>query len=262
MPALHRVFAVFYKYLLTYRRNFDPVLASVYMPVLDLILWGLTVRWFNSTSVPGADYYKLILTALVFWHIIDRLNTGISLNFLEEIWSTHLAGFFSTPLRISEWMLGTLLLGLCTTGLTLGVASLAAWLLYQVNIFALGFYILPFLLVLIIFGWSLGFLITGIIAGFGTRIQSLAWYIAFLAAPFSAIYYPVDMLPGWAQAVSSFLPSSYVFEGMREVLQSGNFRQDLFCRAILLALTLLAAAGCFFVRMFEKRRRLGLSSFN
>ena len=262
MIKFNRVYAVFYKYMIAYRKNLDPLLASIYMPVLDLILWGITAKWLTENSPAGAGFYKVILTALVLWHIIDRLISSISLNFLEEIWSTHLASMFATPLKIYEWIIGVLMLGAISCMLTLIIGATAAFLFYQVNIFNLGWKMLPFLLTMILFGWSLGFLVTGIVAGFGTRLQSFAWYIAFLVSPFSAIYYPVDVLPAWAQAISSAMPSAYVFEGLREVLLKGTFNLPYFLSALSLDIIYLGLSMFFFIKMFEKRRVMGLSSFS
>ncbi len=58
-------------------------------------------------------------------------------------------------------------------------------------------------------------IVTAMILRFGLAAENLAWFIVFLLAPVSAVYYPVSILPGWLQVVAHLLPSSYVFEGMR-----------------------------------------------
>ncbi len=40
----------------------------------------------------------------------------------------------------------------------------------------------------------------------------------FGLTPFSAVFYPVSVLPAWVRPVSLALPSTHVFEGMRAVL--------------------------------------------
>ena len=62
----------------------------------------------------------------------------------------------------------------------------------------------------------------------------------WIFAPFSAIYYPVSSLPHWAQSVAHLLPTSYVFEGMREVIKTGHFDTHGFIVGLLLNLLYLA----------------------
>ena len=39
--------------------------------------------------------------------------------------------------------------------------------------------------------------------------------------PNGAVFYPVSVLPAWLQKIAYLLPSTYVFEGMRQVLATG-----------------------------------------
>jgi ABC-2 type transport system permease protein len=61
-------------------------------------------------------------------------------------------------------------------------------------------------------------IVLGIILRFGPGADILAWGLAVLMMPISAVFYPVDVLPQWAQVIARGLPTSYVFEGMRAVL--------------------------------------------
>ena len=70
-------------------------------------------------------------------------------------------------------------------------------------------------------GWCIGFFIPSLILRFGNKVQTLAWSFTGLLSPFSAIYYPLDVLPRWAQIVSKFIPMSYIFEEGRNLLYNG-----------------------------------------
>jgi ABC-2 type transport system permease protein len=114
-----------------------------------------------------------------------------------------------------------MIVGFVKAMLGLAFGSLVALVLYETTAFKLGFAFIPFMFSLIITGWWWGFMANGLILRWGTKIQSVAWALLFVISPFSAIYYPVDILPGWAQAIAGIIPTSYIFEGMREVLASG-----------------------------------------
>ena len=90
-------------------------------------------------------------------------------------------------------------------------------------------------------------------------MEAFAWMIAFIFAPFSAVFYPVDILPAWAQRISWCLPTTYIFEGMRTILSSGTFPAWYFLLSIVLNLVYLFLAYTLFQFMFEKSRAKGLA---
>jgi ABC-2 type transport system permease protein len=87
--------------------------------------------------------------------------------------------------------------------------------------------------------------------------ESLAWTVIFALAPLSCVYYPVSTLPGWLQPFAWALPSTYVFEGMRDVLFSGDFRLDYFVTALALDLVMIALGAFIFFLAFRDARRRG-----
>ena len=87
----------------------------------------------------------------------------------------------------------------------------------------------------------------------------LAWMVAFIFAPFSAVFYPLHVLPQWAQGIAWCLPTTYVFEGMRSILSSGYFPVHYFWISLLLDAVYLAIALAVFRFAFEKTRAKGLA---
>jgi ABC-2 type transport system permease protein len=82
----------------------------------------------------------------------------------------------------------------------------------------MGAWLLPFVLNLVISGWIIGVLTTSLIMRFGQEAEILAWSLVFLFQPISCVFYPLEVLPTWLQAVAWINPAAHVFEGMREVL--------------------------------------------
>jgi len=259
MIALYRVEAIVLRHLYLFKRSYDRLADSIYWPVMDLILWGLTIRWISETQGLLSNVLLVMLTAIVFWQIVWRANYEISVNLLEEFWCKNLVNLFATPLKVIEWVCGVMIVGAMKTVLTVIVGLIASWLLYSLNIFSVGYMIIPYMVSLIIFGWSLGFFASALIVYFGPRIQTLAWAMGFILAPFSAVYYPLDVLPGWAQTVGHCLPTTYVFEGMRLILSEQRMPLENLFLAACLNVIYLAAALWFFLFMFEKARDKGLA---
>jgi ABC-2 type transport system permease protein len=129
-------------------------------------------------------------------------------------------------------------------------AALLAIPLYHFSIFGLGLPLLGFFANLLVMGWSIGLLVAGMVLRYGLGAESLAWVSIFAIAPLSGIYYPVSTLPEWLQPVSWLLPSSHVFEGMRQLMFGQVMRTDLMWQAIGLNLVYLAAGTGFFCWRF------------
>jgi ABC-2 type transport system permease protein len=256
--SLSRVKGVFLRYFYNAIKGLHHLSDLFYWPLVDILLWGLTSLWIQRSNVV-ANLPLVLMTALIFWQVAWRGSVDISVNLLHEFWHRNLVNLFSTPLKISEWAFGVLLLSLCKLLVTIAFGALVVYLLYALNVFTLGWAFLPFAAMLLIFGWTIGFLSSGIIIYWGHQVEVLAWMIAFIFAPFSAVFYPVDILPLWAQKIAWALPTTYIFEGMREILRGGPFNLPYFLISFLLNILYLGASLFFFKWMFEKSRVKGLA---
>jgi ABC-2 type transport system permease protein len=164
---------------------------------------------------------------------------------------------FVTPLKISEFLFSTVLLGFIRIVLVGVVMSGLAYLLYAFNIFAFGFYIIPFVLELLLFGWILGIFTTAIIMRYGTSAQVLAFGFIVLIQPFSAVFYPVSALPQFVQFIAYIFPSTYVFEGMRAIISSGTIPWFQLLMATLVNIIYLISVLFLFKFMFAKVKEKG-----
>jgi ABC-2 type transport system permease protein len=66
------------RHLYMFPRTLERWSESIYWPVLDLVLWGLTTRWVE-TARGGVSHLALaVLTAVVFWQVVWRAKYEIS----------------------------------------------------------------------------------------------------------------------------------------------------------------------------------------
>lgn len=255
---LKRIKGVFLRYYYNAVKGPHQISDMLYWPFVDILLWGLTSLWIQKqNSVPGLPL--VLMTGLIFWQIAWRGSIDISFNLLQEFWHRNLVNMFSTPLKISEWITGVLLLSLCKLAITISFGSLIVYVLYSLNVFTIGWAFIPFAILLFIFGWTLGFVASGIIIYKGHQVEMFAWMIAFIFAPFSGVFYPVETLPIWAQHISWALPTTYVFQGMREILNNQPFPIYYALASLALNAIYLALALLFFHYMFRKSLNKGLA---
>jgi ABC-2 type transport system permease protein len=245
-----------YAYLL--RGSWPRVLELAYWPVVQMILWGFITQFFLTNSAWVAQASGVLLAAVLLWDVLFRAQLGVSLSFMEEMWSRQLGHLFVTPLRPIELVAALLTLSLLRTLIGVVPAALLAIPLYEYSIFTLGLPLLAFFVNLLVFGWAIGLFVSAVVLRFGLGAESMAWFVIFALAPVSGVYYPIATLPTWLQAVAWAIPSSYAFEGMRAVMFQHVFRLDLLAGAVLLDLAYIGFGIGAFLFAFRLARRHGL----
>ena len=153
-----------------------------------------------------------------------------------------------------------LLLGVGKALISFTYASILIYVLYSANILSVGFVIVPWAVLLMMFGWVFGLLVAGIIMRYGTKIQTLAWTSIYVVAPFAAVYYPVSSLPPWAQTISHFVPASYVFEAMRAAVLGTPLPTSKLLWPTALCVVYFALAAHLIYRSFKHTLTRGLIS--
>src|SRR5579863_8937156 len=252
-----RVWAMILRYLYILRSSWPRSLELLYWPTLQMLIWGFMSQFLRQNSTYVAQAFGVLLGAVMLWDLLFRSQLGLSMSFLEEMWSRNLGQLFVTPLRPYEWVLS--LLAMSVIRVTIGIvpAMLLAIPLYHYSIFDLGLPLVAFLGVLMAMGWSLGLAICGGILRHGMGAESLAWTVIFALAPLSCVYYPVTTLPVWLRPFAWALPSTHVFEGMRAVMFEHVFRADYLLTAAGLDLIYLALGATIFSIAFRDARRRG-----
>jgi len=256
--SYNRIAAIFLRQIYLYKRSIPRLMGVLYWPVLDLVLWGFITIYLNKYRQGLPSFVSFFLGALILWDLLFRAQQGISISFLEDMWSRNLLNIFVSPISLGEYLFSLMLVSMIKILLTATVSVVLAWLLYSFNIFQIGISLLPFVLNLLILGWVIGIFTTALILRFGQQAEVLAWGVAFLFQPLSAVFYPVSVLPHPVQVIALFVPSSHVFEGMRAVVSGSGFPLRELSWAFLLNIFYLACSIAFFYRIFRTARKNGL----
>lgn len=258
MPSLRRINSMVLRYTYLVRRSWPRILELVYWPAVQLILWGFITKFFVTTSTWLAQASGVLLAAVMLWDVLFRGQLGVSLAFFEEMYSRNLGYLFASPLRLFELIGALLLISMIRTLIGISGAALLAIPLFDFSIFGLGLPLLGFFFNLLVMGWAIGLLVSGLVLRYGLGAESLAWVAIFAIAPVSGIYYPIAVLPDWLQTVAWVLPSSHVFEGMRAVMFEHVFKADLMIQAAVMNMLLIMIGTGVFLRAFNSARQRGL----
>lgn len=254
----HRVYGIFLRQMFLFFHSFDRLSDAFYWPAIDLFVWGLTSAYLRQYVPENAHIIMVVVSGILFWLITWRGQYEISVNLLEDLWNKNLINIFVAPLKFSEWIMSFIITGIIKAAFSLTFASILAFILYKVNILIYGFYLIPFSVLLLMVGWWVGFFVAGLILRYGTRIQTLAWSLVAVLSPFSAIYYPLSVLPQWAQKIALLLPTTYIFEGSREIIFKGHLDPFKIYMSLLLNSIYLILSIIFLYRSYAKVLQKGL----
>jgi ABC-2 type transport system permease protein len=253
------VTALITRYVLLYTRNPVRLFELFFWPVVQLLVWGFLTVFLQQQGgghLPG--FITFLIGGIILWDALFRAQQGVAISFLEDVWTRNLLNVFAAPVRMSDYLAATFGVGLLrvvVTGLVLAVIAAAA---YQFNLFEFGFQLLWFYANLMVFGWALGIISMALILRWGHSAESLAWAVPFMIQPVAAVFYPVDVLPGWLQWVALAMPPAHVFEGMRAQLAHAATPWHHLAWAAGLNTLFLIASGLLFARTLVSAREHGL----
>ncbi|MBI3570495.1 MAG: ABC transporter permease [Gammaproteobacteria bacterium] len=257
VASLRRIGGIVRRHVYLLRGSGPRILELVYWPTMQMVLWGFITVFLVGHSSWVAQASGVLISGVLLWDVLFRGQLGVSLVFMEEMWSRNLGHLFVSPLRPMELAAALLTMSLIRTFIGVGGAALIAIPLFHFSIFDLGLPLLAFFANLIVMGWAIGLLVSGIVLRYGLGAESMAWIAIFAVQPISGVYYPIEVLPDWLQIVAHGLPSSHVFEGMRSVLFEQRFRVDLLVNAMVLNIFYLAGGIAAFLAFFNNARVRG-----
>lgn len=250
-----RILGLLLRYGYLYRRSLARSMELFFWPVMDLLVWGFLSLYLQKVAAPRAVSY--LVGALILWDVLYRCQQAITLAVTEDIWVKNILNVFIAPVRPAELLIATCIVGVAKAAAPGVLLTLLALVLYDFDLLSLGASLAPFLASLLLFGWAVGMFTAALILRFGQAAEALVWGVPFLIQPFSAVFYPVDVLPGWARLFALALPSTHVFEGMRAVVAGEGLRGSTLVAAFGLNAAYLAAGALFFAWMLERVREKG-----
>lgn len=250
----YRIKAVIFGHMSHMMQDAIRFIEVFYWPLMDLVSWGYASVW-TETQQGSAT---AILVGVMLWNLVVRVNYEISVNFLEEVWSQNLVNLFASPLRLSEWILATLIVAVIvasTVGLFL---SCIIYFLYGFLITTVGWKLLLILFQLILSGLWVGFLCASLVAWKGKRAGALIYIAGWAVDPFSCVYYAIDVLPPFAQFIARLLPMSYTFDAMRSLVAFKTLPMHSMAIGLMLNGFYLMVSLFIFKTSFEASRNRGL----
>lgn len=254
---LRPTYAIMYRYFCILRGSPDRILGLYIWMLIDMVLWGFISSYIGQLVAPGFNAISAFLGAVLLANFYSRVMLNTNMTFFEDMWSRNLLNLFASPLTITEYLVGLILCGLITSSVGLLIAFGSASLLFGFSPLVYGPTLLPFLAILCLFGIALGIFGCAVVLSRGSSAEWFIWPIPAIISPFVGVYYPVATLPEWMQSVAQLLPPSYVFEGLRHVLNGEPASLSTLAQGAGLSLGYILVASLFFLRIYRRGMRTG-----
>jgi ABC-2 type transport system permease protein len=223
--------------------------------LIDILIYGL-IRTFFVTGNTSSDF---LIAGVIVWEIVRVGQYTVSVGILWEIWSRSFSSLFISPLTLWEFIAGQVISGLGKSIAVTVIISLVAALLFGFNVFQLSpLSMLIYFAIGFTFSIAAGMFVLSLIIRFGTNIQSLAWGMIFLVQPFSAIFYPVEVLPPLMRPFSYLSPVTYVMQSVRSELSGAGMLVDQVVIGAFAAVLYLAATIWFVNRVLKQAKESGV----
>ena len=225
---------------------------------VDMVLWGFITRYLNVVTSSGLNFVPIFLGAVLLWDFFTRVMHGVTTAFFEDVWSRNFLNIFATPLSIWEYVSGLVLSSIVTSFIGLIVMLALATAVFGLSFASYGIMLVPFLLVLFLYGIALGVFASAVVLRLGPASEWFIWPIPALISPFVGVFYPISTLPPWMQYLSRLLPPSYIFEGMRATISGAAVSGSKLLLGGCLAVLYILFSCWFFARVYRHAVRTGL----
>ncbi len=225
---------------------------------VDIVLWGFITRYLDTITASRGTFVPMLLGAVLIWDFFARVMQGVTTAFLEDVWSRNFLNIFATPLCISEYIGGLVLSSIVTSLIGLAVMLALAVAAFGLSFLTYGAAIVPFLLVLFLFGIALGVAASAVVLRLGPASEWFVWPIPAMISPFAGVFYPLSTLPAWMQGIARLLPPAYVFENMRAIISDRAVSVASLTWSAALAVVYIAVACWIFTRVYRYAVRTGL----
>src|SRR5258708_29511900 len=108
--SARRVFALVRRHAYLLLKSWPRIVSMAYYPTVTMVLWAFLTLYLAPTnnflqSAPG-----FFIGAVLLWDVLFRGQLGVSLTFIEEVYSRNLGNLFVIPLTLPELMASPLVI--------------------------------------------------------------------------------------------------------------------------------------------------------
>jgi ABC-2 type transport system permease protein len=210
--VLIQVWAFVFKNWIITKRNVFSLFEILFWPVVGLFSVGLLTVFLQL----DVDMSGFILIGVISMSVIQVCQIDVAYALLYDLWSKSIKHTFIAPVRSSQLILGSWLIGVFRSFLVFLLLSIF-------STFAFGFdFLRPgigplvlFLLGLFLVSALIGMSVCILVLLFGYKAEVAAWSLVSLMVLICGVYYPISILPFPLPQFAQAIPLTYFLEYFR-----------------------------------------------
>lgn len=249
---LNRFLASAYKNWLISRRNVFTLFELFFWPMISLLSIGLLTRFLQVSS----SMVSFLLVGAIGLTILQVAQIDVAYVLLFDMWSKSIKNTFIAPIKSYHLVFGALLFGVLRGSFVFIILVTVSHYLFGFDFRAGGLIpVLIFLAGVFAMAAVIGIIVCISILTFGQKADVAAWSLSGLIMLVSGIYYPVEVLPTFLQALANAIPLTYFLEYYRSIFIPGPHH---LITGVALAAFYLVLGLILLDRAIERARRTGI----
>lgn len=254
---VRKVYAHFYRHVKIMLRSPGEMFGISIWPFIGLLSLGLFGKFIVNTGAPNSTM-NFVIIGVIAWNFFTISMRGLYIPFMYDIWSESLKHFFSSPTELKDMVLGNAVFSFVSGVVGLLFVSIVSLIIFNYNIFSIGYYLIPGMLIILLHGISDGMIIVSLVISRGYGWHAIGWALPGFIMILSGVYYPISMLPETIQKISFILPSSHAIAGIRSSLTSPDLALTEFLIGFVISIFYLTLSLFVFKNSIEKGKKNGL----
>ncbi len=249
---LNRYLASAYKNWIISKRNVFTLFELFFWPMISLLSIGLLTRFLNLGTSTGS----FLIVGAIALTILQVAQIDVAYVLLFDMWSKSIKNTFIAPIKSYHLVFGALIFGVARGTVVFLILVIVSRYLFGFNFLEGG--LLPVIIFLAgVFSVAavIGMTVCISILTFGQKADVAAWSLSGLILLVSGIYYPVEVLPPYLQAVARAIPLTYFLEYYRSIYIHSPHNLAM---GVALAALYLVVGLILFDRSIERARRTGI----
>ena len=249
---LNKYLASAYKNWMISRRNVFTLFELFFWPLVNLLSIGLLTRFLMVDE--SMVSFLLVGSIALTIHKEDQMDVAYVLLF--DMWSKSIKNTFIAPVHSRHLIFGSLFFGIMRGSVVFAILASVSFYFFGFNFQAGGLFP-PLIFLAGVFAMAaiVGITVCIFILTFGQKADVAAWSLSGLILLFSGIYYPVEVLPSFLQAVARAIPLTYFLEYYRSIFIPGPHHLSI---GLSLAALYLLLGLILFDRAISRARRTGI----
>jgi ABC-2 type transport system permease protein len=237
------------------RRNLFFFSELIFWPAVGILSLGLLTRFLELTESTTA----FILIGTITLSVVQVCQLDVAYAMIFDVWSKSVKHQFLAPVAARHFTLGAWIVGIGRGLIVFAfMGGLSAW--------AFGFDVLgagPAAVGAYLLGCFMNALLIGIgvstlVLLFGAQAETLAWTSVSLLVMVAGVYYPIAVLPPWAQTLAALVPLTYFLDFYRSHYGFPLSFSSPLVFGFGLSLVYLVAAHWILSHAIVRARRTGL----